>query len=331
MKAPLPTRALPRGGPVVPRLGLGLAALGRPAYHNLGHALDVPGDATPDALRAHAWEVLDLAWAAGVRWLDVARSYGQGEAFLRGWLAARGVGPREAVVASKWGYTYVGGWQRHAAVHEVKDHGLTTLRRQAAETLAELGPWLDVYSIHSATLDSGVLEDEAVLDALDALRAEHGVRVGLTVTGPRQADTLRRALDVRGGGFFDAVQATFNVLEPSVGPALAEAHAAGLWVVVKEALANGRLSPRAPQGPVRDVLDAQGGRAACTPDALALAWVLDHTFVDVVLSGAGSAPQLASHLRAFDVHLDASARAALADLAEAPAAYWSARSALAWT
>lgn len=86
-----------------PRLGLGLAALGRPGYINLGHGADL-ADRSVDGLRAQAWAVLDEAWAAGVRYFDTARSYGLGEAFLGGWLAARGLGPGPGVrVGSKWG------------------------------------------------------------------------------------------------------------------------------------------------------------------------------------------------------------------------------------
>ncbi len=312
-------------------MGLGLAALGRPAYHNLGHARDLAGAHDVDAVRAHAWSVLDAAWAAGFRWLDVARSYGRGESFLRGWLDARGLGAQEALVASKWGYTYVGGWQIDAPVHEVKDHALATLTRQAAESEALLGPYLRVYSIHSATLESGVLEDDAVLDALARLRETHGWRMGLTVTGAGQATTLRRALEVRGGGFFDVVQATYNPLEPSVGPALAEAKAAGLWVVVKEALANGRLSPRAVPGPVRDGLLTAAASAGCGPDTLALAWVLRNPAVDVVLSGAGTSAQVQSHAAALDLSVSADVFDRLDALVEPPAAYWSTRSALPWT
>ncbi len=49
------------------------------------------------------------------------------------------------------------------------------------------------------------------------------------------------ALAVDGVPLFSAVQSTWNVLEPSVGPALTEAKASGMMVLVKEALANGRL------------------------------------------------------------------------------------------
>src|SRR6185312_17165556 len=95
--------------------------------------------------------------------------------------------------------------------------------------------------IHSATLDSGVLEDRAVLEELARLRAEEGWFTGLSVTGPRQGETVLRALEVGG---FDCVQATWNLMEPSAGPALREAHRAGLGVIVKEAVANGRLTAR---------------------------------------------------------------------------------------
>jgi hypothetical protein len=50
-----------------------------------------------------------------------------------------------------------------------------------------------------------VLEDRAVLEELARLRGQ-GWKVGLTVTGPRQGETVRRALAVaaasagRGGG-----------------------------------------------------------------------------------------------------------------------------------
>jgi aryl-alcohol dehydrogenase-like predicted oxidoreductase len=53
--------------------------------------------------------------------------------------------------------------------------------------------------------------------------------------------TIERAIEI---GIFDTVQATWNLLERSAGPILAEAHEAGLGVMVKEALANGRLTAR---------------------------------------------------------------------------------------
>lgn len=307
--------------PHAPRLGLGLAALGRPGYINLGHGDDL-ADKTVEAMRAHAWSVLDVAWAAGIRYFDAARSYGRAEAFLGEWLRERGY---PATVGSKWGYTYVAGWRTDADTHEVKSHDPGTLERQWPETLEALGRAPDVYLIHSATLATGVLEDTRVLARLAELAAA-GVRVGLSTSGPGQADTLRRALAVRVDGVnpFSAVQATWNVLEPSAGAALAEAHAAGWAVVVKEAVANGRLTARAL---VPDPLAQVCRELGATPDAVALAAALAQPWADVVLSGATTAGQLQSNLRALTLSGDFSA---LNSLAEPPDAYWQTRAGLAW-
>ncbi|THF85336.1 aldo/keto reductase [Deinococcus sp. KSM4-11] len=314
------------------RVGLGLAALGRPGYINLGHAHDLP-DTSMDAMRGQAWSVLDAAWAAGVRYFDAARSYGLAEEFLGSWLRERGYGAAGggAVIGSKWGYTYVAGWRTDTDTHEVKSHDLGTLERQWPETLAAFDRVPDVYSIHSATLESGVLENPAVLARLAEL-ADHGVRVGLSTSGPQQGSAIRRALDVRVNGVspFSVVQATWNVLEPSAGPALADARAAGWTVVVKEGVANGRLTPRGLSGggDVPPALAAVAREQDVTPDAVALAAVLAQPWADVVLSGATTRAQLADNLAARRVRVDASA---FRSLAIPPEAYWRERSALPWT
>lgn len=316
------------------RLGLGMAALGRPGYINLGHAEALAGRTDPAAMQAHAHAVLDAAWRGGVRYFDAARSYGRGEEFLGGWLRERGIAPAEVAVGSKWGYTYTAGWRVDAPVHEVKEHSLAVLERQWRESQANLGSYLRLYQIHSATLDSGVLKDVAVLGALARLKAG-GVAIGLSLSGAEQPATLRRALAITidDARLFGAVQATWNLLEPSAGPALAEAHAAGMLVIVKEALANGRLT-QANADPAfaaqRALLEREAARLNASLDALALAAALDQPWAGVVLSGAATVGQLESNLRAEAVAWDAEATAALAGLAEPPAAYWAARKALTW-
>jgi aryl-alcohol dehydrogenase-like predicted oxidoreductase len=315
-------RTLGRTGLQVSPIGLGLAALGRPGYINLGHGEDLRGQTDVDAMERNAHGVLDAAFDGGVRYYDAARSYGQAEAFLASWLRRRGLRPGEVTVGSKWGYTYTAGWRIDADPAEVKDLSAATLRRQLAESRALLGPYLRSYQIHSATLDSGVLEDRAVLEELRRLRGE-GIAIGVSVTGPEQAGTIRRALDV---GIFDTVQATWNLLERSAGPALGEAHAAGLGLIVKEALANGRLTARG-----GDALLAQvAGERSTTPDALALAAALAQPWADVVLSGPTTVEQLTSNLAALDVDYDQELDRRLATLAEEPARYWTTRAALPW-
>jgi aryl-alcohol dehydrogenase-like predicted oxidoreductase len=301
-------------------LGLGLAALGRPGYMTLGHAGDLPSVAM-EPMSRHAGAVCDAAYAAGVRHFDVARSYGRGEQFLRDWLDRRH--HADVIVSSKWGYRYVARFEAQAPVHEVKDHSLLQLHAQWPESKTTLGPWLKVYQIHSVTPESGVLDDGAVLDRLHWLRGT-GVALGLSVTGPRQAEVLFKALEVQRDGrrLFDWVQATWNLLEPSVAPALAEAHARGVKVIVKEPLANGRLTTRGDVAAFHQLARERG----VAPDALALASALAQPWADVVLSGATTVAQLESNLTARQT-----SPVEAGPLAQVPAAYWSYRGRLPWT
>lgn len=308
------------------RIGLGLAAVGRPGYINLGREEDLPADRSVDALRERTHELLDAAYAQGVRYFDVARSYGRSEEFLADWLRDRpGVG--DVVVGSKWGYTYTADWRTDAEAHEVKDHGLATYERQRAETAELLGDRLDLYQIHSVTPDSPALTDKELHAAL-AEAAAGGLSIGFSTSGPAQADAIRAALAVTVDGepLFRTVQSTYNVLETSAGPALAEAHDAGLTVIVKEGMANGRLAaPHAPEA-LRAVADETG--LGC--DAVALALVLRQPWAGVVLSGAATANQLASNLHAAVADLGDDQLHRLAALTEAPRAYWERRGQLPW-
>ena len=296
------------------KIGLGLAAVGRPAYINLGRERDLPAERPVEAMRARSHELLDAAWSAGVRYFDVARSYGRAEEFLAAWLAARR-DHDDAVVGSKWGYTYVAGWRVGAEVNEVKDHGVATFDRQLAESRALLGDRLDVYHIHSVPPDSPALTDKALHARLADL-ASRGVTIGASFSGTGQRDAIREALgiEVDGAPLFRSFQATWNLLEQSAEPALREAHAAGRRVIVKEALANGRLAEQ---------------------DVIAFATALRRPWADLVLSGAATVGQLARNVAALEMStVDSSTGADGADiesLAEPPEQYWATRSALPWT
>ncbi|AQW49048.1 aldo/keto reductase [Streptomyces violaceusniger] len=312
------------------RIGLGLAAVGRPAYINLGRDRDLPAERPVEVMRQRSQELLDAAYAAGVRYLDAARSYGRAEEFLADWLRDRPDAARNVVVGSKWGYTYVADWRTDAETHEVKDHGVQTFERQRGLTDALLGDRLDLYQIHSVTPESPALTDRELQARLAELAAE-GVTVGVSTSGPRQAEAIRAALavEVEGRPLFRTVQSTYNLLEPSAGAALAEAHAAGRAVIVKEAVANGRLTEAAERLPaaLRQVAEETGA----TPDAVALAAVLHRPWVGVVLSGAATTAQLRSNLAAADLRLDERQLTELERPAETPETYWHHRSELPWS
>ncbi len=313
-----------RSRPDLARLGLGLAALGRPSYINLGRD---GVHRSPDELRDLAHATLDAAWDAGVRWFDVARSYGRAEEFLGSWFAARPGRRAGAAVSSKWGYRYTADWDADAEVHEVKEHTLAHFRSQWAESLDALGGPPDLYQVHSLTTDSPLFDDRGLLEALAVTGAEHGVRLGFSTSGADQADAVRRglALEVDGTRLFTAVQSTWNLLEPSSGEALRAAHDEGVLVLVKEGVANGRLVVE-PPAPVRGVATHHH----VGPDAVALAAILAQPWADVVLSGAAGPEQLRSNLAAAGMPLTDEERTALAGIAETPGDYWTHRGGLAW-
>src|SRR5262249_7979678 len=212
--AEIETRQLGSTGPTVTRIGLGLAALGRPAYINLGHGEDFPEGRTVETMEAHFGRMLDRAFARGICYFDAARSYGLAEQFLRRWIDRRAIARNRIVVGSKWGYRYTGDWHVDGRVQEVKDHSEAMLKAQFAESTSILGPYLRLYQIHSATPQSGVLDDAKVLDELRAIRAK-GILIGVTGSGPSQSEIIRRALEIRCDGqpLFGPVQATWNLLE----------------------------------------------------------------------------------------------------------------------
>ena len=311
-------------------LGIGLAAVARPAYITAGRDRDLGAQRSVPDLEQRTWAVLDAAVAAGIRYVDVARSYGRAEQFLASWLAARpGV---EVRIGSKWGYRYVGQWRTDAATHEVKDHSLEAFLQQRDETLGLLGGRLSVYHVHSATLDTGVLEDTRLHAELARLR-DGGVAVGISTSGPQQAAAVLRALEVQVGGapLFTSFQSTWNVLETSVGPALAQAAAVGGTVIVKEPVANGRLVPGSddPSPAARRVRDLAADLGAGA-DAVALAVALAQPWAACVLSGAVTPEQVRSNAAATGLALPAPALEELAGMADDPADYWSARSRRPW-
>jgi len=317
------------------RLGLGLAALGRPGYVTLNHASDLGGSYDPSSMELHTHHVLDAAFEAGIRYIDVARSYGRAEDFVASWLRKRAIEPGEISVASKWGYTYTAGWSTSATQHEVKDHSLAAFKRQLAESVERLGRHLSLYQIHSVTAESKTLEDDALIDAIAGLRTR-GIRAGLSVSGAGQDVAIRRSLEVRRDGerVFDSVQATWNLLERGAESALQDAHDAGMKVVVKESLANGRLShgnqnqdllfPAVAR--IRELAKSRG----LTVETLALAAALARPWADVVLTGAATVGQIQSNVAALELAYDPELEERLRSVSIDSTEYWRARSSFRW-
>jgi len=330
--------ALGRSGLRVTPIGLGTASIGRPAYINLGHGEDLGADRSVAAVQAQAVDVLDTAWEHGVRHVDTARSYGRAEEFVAQWMEARELGREDLTVSSKWGYEYTADWQVDPpGPHETKEHSVGHLRHQWDQSRRLLGDRLALYQIHSATFDSGVLDDRQVHDELAAIR-EQGVVIGITFSGTAQRDLIRRSMEIEYDGrfLFETVQATWNLLETSAEEALAEAAYEGIGVIVKEAVANGRLTERNRLDGDQEMVEALGDAADALGvglDAAAIAAALAQPWSHVVLSGAATPDQLKSNLQAVGVADDWTDRMSkvFENFLEEPKDYWRTRSFLPWT
>jgi aryl-alcohol dehydrogenase-like predicted oxidoreductase len=111
-----------------------------------------------------------------------------------------------------------------------------------------------------------------------------------------------------------------------------------MGVIVKEALANGRLTDRnaAPEfAAPRRLLRQAADEAGIAIDTLALAVVLAQPWAGVVLSGAARVEHLASNVAAVAVVAERAEWLAgwlprLSALAEPAEQYWQRRAALAW-
>ena len=220
------------------KLGLGTAALGRPQYINVRQENCDNSDL--NTFRKKSFSVLENAYNLGIRYFDTAPGYGLAEELLLEWLQTKN--DKTIEVATKWGYTYTANFDANATVHEVKEHSLKKLNEQWNFS-KQLLPYLKVYQIHSATLDTDVLKNRAVLEQLAFLKKEYELKIGLTSTGTNQVEVLKKALDIEINGeqLFNAFQVTYNFLDQSLLEISNELINQNKTIVIKEALANGRV------------------------------------------------------------------------------------------
>lgn len=313
-------------------IGLGLAALGRPGYINLGHGKDLQQNYDVNAMQDHTGNILSQAYDLGIRYFDAARSYGKAEIFLANWLSNHH--HRNLICGSKWGYTYTADWSIDADAHEVKEHSIDVLNRQWDESKDNLNDQLNIYHIHSATLESGVLENQNVIKRLWELK-ETGTIIGLSLSGTGQGKTLEKALSIKSSKtyLFGSVQLTWNILEQSMNDILSRAFDAGIGIIVKESLANGRLTNRNNEPTfnfIKTLLADMANVYGVSIDALAIAYVLQQPWSGIVLSGAATPKHLISNCNASKIKIDATDMHRLSNVSEAPEKYWQARSNLKW-
>jgi len=306
-------------------IGIGLAALGRPEYINI--RTDNTIDKSEEAFKQNTLHVLDFAYQKGIRYFDTAPSYGKGEMFLQEWNSIKK--HDDVVLGTKWGYTYVANWELgYEGKHEIKEHSLNKLNQQW-EVSKNLLPQLKIYQVHSATFESGILKNTDVLNKLNDLKTEFGLQIGISTSGANQKDIIAEALkiEINNQPLFNSFQVTYNVLEQSTFSILKRLKQLNKTIIIKEALANGRVfKANVYSTPLKHL----SKKYNVGIDALALRFVMDNLQPNYVLSGASNTSQLEQNLKALDFKLTEKDINTLSHLKTNPEDYWGERSEMAW-
>lgn len=312
------------------KLGLGTAALGRPQYINVRQ--ESCDNSNLDTFRKQSFQVLENAYNLGIRYFDTAPGYGLAEELLLQWLQTKD--DKTIEVATKWGYTYTANFDENAKIHEVKEHSLSKLKEQWKFS-KQLLPYLKVYQIHSATLETGVLENTPVLNELARLKNEKKLKIGITTTGTNQVEVIKKALDiiVDEKPLFDVFQVTYNFLDQSLLEIIDDLKQQDKSIVIKEALANGRVF-RNNNYPhytkMYSALENLAKKYNVGVDAIVLQYCSQTIPGSIVLSGASNTNQLDENLKVNSFSLSNDEVQLLNSFKITPEFYWTERKQLQW-
>lgn len=312
-------------------IGLGTAAIGRPLYINVKQDVNTKSFSL-SKFTENGLQVLEDAYNNGVRYFDTSPGYGIAEQLMVKWLGKKN--DPSIQVSTKWGYTYVANFDSNAIQHEVKEHSVAKLNEQW-EYSKKLLPYLKVYQIHSATFDSGVLDNFEVLKRLHELKNENNITIGLTTTGNNQTEVLEKGLSIQieNEALFQSFQCTFNILDQSVSKyAKAFQNLSGPFII-KEALANGRLIPNTNYFEYHNLYDFMTRLAQkydVGADAIALRYCMEIFPEALILSGADNNIHLTANLKATQFELTNSEIEQLNAFGISSKEYWQERKQLAW-
>lgn len=315
----------------VKSIGLGTAAIGRPHYINLRHETPT-ADTSLSEFRSSGIKILEDAYNKGVRLFDASPGYGLIESLLIEWLRQKS--DPDITIATKWGLSYLANFDKNAKVHELKEHSIEKLNAQW-EFSKKLLPYLKIYQIHSATLETGVLNNQNILQRLHEIKKEHNLIIGLTTTGANQGEVLDKALDleIENEPLFNSFQCTYNIMEQSIIRFKTTFQGGHRQLIIKESLANGRLIPNSAfvrHTYLYDQITSLAAKYNVTADALAIRFCLDSFPESICLSGASTTEQLHSNLKANTFKLQKDDLQLLSSYYVDSADYWDERRQLPW-
>jgi aryl-alcohol dehydrogenase-like predicted oxidoreductase len=223
--AAMPHRPLGRTGLVVPALGFGAFKIGRNEGIKYDRGYELPDDSS-------AALVLETALDLGLTLIDTAPAYGLSEARIGRHLAHR---RGEFVLVTKVGEQFdpSGG----AAISRY-DFTPAAIVRSAEQSVERLGGPVDLLLVHADARDAALATDVEIVQAMERLRSR-GVARHIGFSG-KSAEGNRAALP-----WAEVVMVEYHADDRSAEPLLAECAARGVGVLVKKALASGRLDPAA--------------------------------------------------------------------------------------
>lgn len=301
-----------------------MAAIGRPQYINIktSDSLTKPGK---EVLHTHAVKMLQTAYEMGIRHFDTAPGYGIAEEILLNWIQKES--PSQICISTKWGYTYTADFKDNPEQHEVKEHSLYVLQNQW-EFSKQLLPYITAYQIHSATLDSGVLDNEEILDHLALLKEKYKIEIGITTSGIYQNEIIHKAINIERNEkpLFTVFQVTYNIFEQSILKSIELLNTHGAKIIIKEAMANGRVFNYKKDS----TLTQLAHKYKVGIDAIALRFCIDSIKPALVLSGAATIEQLKANLLAKAFTLTTSEIESLKSMQIEGETYWAERKKLAW-
>jgi len=246
------------------QLGLGLISIGRTWG---ARPVPVPGE-------AEALAFLEGAYGLGLRMFDTAPSYGDSELKLGRFLRDLKREEREELfIATKFGEHW-----NDATGEPFVDHSYGAMCRSLDRSLERLGS-IDLLQLHRTT--------PAVLGSNDLGKAwEYARRAGVRKTGVSASDPSAAAAALERG--YEVLQMPYNASREDMGPAVREAAARGLELLINRPYqAGAKLYETA------------------APDKRALfAHVLNVKFRGWVLTGTRSLEHLKENVAAFRAALE---------------------------
>jgi len=204
----------------LPPLGFGAFKIGRNEGIKYPRGYELPNDADVERLLN---DVLDI----GITYIDTAPAYGLSEERI-----GRAIGHRrdEYLLSTKVGERFEDGESTY-------DYSTEAVSRSVERSLARLRTdVVDLLLVHAHRNDLSVLHDTDVVPAMQQMRERGWVR-HLGFSG-YTADALQAALP-----WADAIMVEYHLENRVLEPVITAAAARGVRVIVKKALASGRLEP----------------------------------------------------------------------------------------